>query len=101
MKRIRNTVVLQEDVRVGNLRLKTTFYAKIVFQGFERWDDGIKTAKNSIGRKPPACCGEFPEKNGLFLCDCGKHLIRISDNEVKGSKIYFREVVKLPKNLLK
>ena len=103
MKRVGNVAIAERFVKNRSpiLKVKITLSTKVIFERFERWDDGIKTDNSKIGKNPPPCCGEVPDRDGVFLCDCGRHLICVSDGKRGEGQVYFRRILKLPKDLFK
>lgn len=99
MKKVKNIVIVGRQCGEGSvdLTLKGVFTAKLIFERFEQWEDGIKTAKNRIGEKSPDCC-QVPTEKGLFSCDCGRHLISNADYEEpeKSRSVFLRQIIELP-----
>jgi len=56
-----------------------TIVAPIIYERYYEFGE-VLAAKNKIGKEPPICCGQIPPKeNGLCVCKCGRHIIRMAD----------------------
>ena len=72
--------------------------ASIVFERYQQWEAGLKTAANRIGDSSPDCLPSPPVSDGLHLCSCGKHLLNMGDYTIseEETEVYLRQVVLLP-----
>ena len=78
----------KENIAVLNINF--SFCVEMIFERY--WgDDSVLPNPLGIGKSLPKCCEPFPETYTYYLCNCGKHIIRIFDE----GKIHIRRIFKL------
>ena len=97
MKKLKNITVVgrQGGEEVAALKMRAIILVPVVFERYEQWDEGIRTAKNRIGERSPSCCAEVPKENGLYLCDCGHHIASIADRTDGVTMVICRQIVEI------
>jgi hypothetical protein len=70
--------------------------AKVVYERYQEWSDGIKIISRKIGKRFPKCCSADIEEDGFYLCSCGQHVVHLHNEEKDESATYLGQIIKLP-----
>lgn len=97
MKKLKNMTIVgrQGGGEVAALKMRAIILAPVVFERYEQWEEGIRLAKNKIGERSPSCCANVPSENGLYLCDCGHHIVSMADKTDSETMVICRQIVEM------
>lgn len=103
VKKIENIVLLNKQGRQRKLNLRITLpgkvialSAKVIFERFEAHSNGTSFNKYQLGKRTiiPDCC-PMPKEDGLFICQCGRHIVYLSETK----NVSLRQIAELPAKL--
>lgn len=97
-RKLKNVFVYDRQRGVAR-RVRISLPSRIIHEHIERWEDGIMVSSFNAGNAP-SCCGNPPEENGLFLCDCPRHIVRVNNTRKGVTSVYLTQILELPEVFL-